>query len=367
MISNDISRHVVTVGPSIISPSGGIGMLIHLYSEFYEDFKFIDTYNGDSPLSKFFNYFKALIQLIKLFHRDNDIKIVHVHGASNGSFIRKSIVIIISKLAHKKIIYHIHGGGFKVFSQKHKFIVSHILGKCDGIIALSNKWKTFFDEEFHHSSVSVVPNTLPYPKEDHSIRNKEVCTFLFLGKICKEKGIYDLLELLSIRKEKYKEKIRLLIGGNGEVEKLVNEIEKLHLSDMVEFKGWVENSEKADLFNKSDIFILPSYYEGVPISILEAFSYHIPVISTNVGGIPEILTDGQNGILISPGSKVEMEEAIDRLISSASQRQEWGNKAFDKSLQYMPSKIEKKLTTIYSQLLIDEIVEEKEMEQRKSC
>lgn len=353
MIEKNLSKQIITIGPSIDSQKGGIGILLHIYKDLFADFKYIDTYKGDSIWSMTFNYVNALVQLLVRFKKDKNIKIVHVHGASRGSFLRKSIVILLSKMARKKVVYHIHGGGFDKFSNRHTFITNYVISKCDALISLSNNWKRIFEEKFHHPSIFVIPNTFSLPHEDHSIRRKDICTFLFLGKICEEKGIYDLIEVISSNKEKYKGKIKLLIGGNGEKDKLTKAIHELNLSDIVEFKGWVEDSIKAELFNLSDVFILPSYYEGVPISILEAFSYHIPAISTNVGGIPEILVDNFNGFLIQPGNKKEIEQAIDKFLSSDSQRLELGNNAYSTSLEYMPDKVECKLEHIYRKLIND--------------
>ena len=113
----------------------------------------------------------------------------------------------------------------------------------------------------------------------------------------------------------------------------------------------MSGTDKERLLNECDVYILPSYFEGVPISLLEAFSYHLPVISTNVGGIPEILTDGDNGMIISPGDKNALLQAIKVLASSSELREQMGKNAYQRSLSHLPQNVEKSLTNVYNELL----------------
>ena len=103
----------------------------------------------------------------------------------------------------------------------------------------------------------------------------------------------------------------MYIGGNGEIQRLKELINKHNIEDIVEFLGWISSMEKAIILNSTDVYILPSYNEGLPISILESMSYGKAIISTNVGGIPEIVRNKENGLLINPGELKQMEQAID--------------------------------------------------------
>ena len=131
-------------------------------------------------------------------------------------------------------------------------------------------------------------------------------TLLFLGLLGKNKGIYDLLECIRDHKVEFQGKLKLYIGGNGEIEHVKQLIKEYGIADIVIFEGWVSGDKKIELLNKSDAYILPSYKEGLPISILEAMSYGMPIISTPVGGIPEIVSNGENGYLVEPGNKEDI-------------------------------------------------------------
>lgn len=105
----------------------------------------------------------------------------------------------------------------------------------------------------------------------------------------KRKGIYDLLDVLSEHREEFLNKLEFLFGGDGDVEQVQAIIKEQNLNNIAKYQGWVSGIKKERLLNQADAYILPSYNEGLPISVLEAMSYSLPIISTTVGGIPEIL------------------------------------------------------------------------------
>ena len=350
MIDKEITDRVLLVGPDCESPKGGIGMVTKTYRQFFSSFNYLTTQSEGNRFQKSCIFAKALWKLIP-FLLNSKIRLIHVHGSSDGSFVRKSLIILLSKLVGKKVIYHIHSGSFKAFVAKHTKVVTYILRKCDYIVALSDYWKKYFEEDLHCRNVTVVHNIMDYPREDHSSRNVNLCTFLFLGKICDHKGIFDLLDVITDHFSSLDGKIKLIIAGMGETERLENYIKDNKLRDIVEYVGWVDDEAKRQLLNESDVVILPSYYEGVPICILEGYSYHLPAISTRVGGIPEILEDEKNGILFTPGDKDALYNAIIRMTDFPSVRLAMGEYAYQTSLAHLPSQVEESLIELYSQLL----------------
>ena len=184
---------------------------------------------------------------------------------------------------------------------------------------------------------------------DHPQQKK--CNFLFLGRLGKRKGAYDLLEVLRDNKIYYQEKVKLFIGGDGEVEHVLKRIREYKLEEMVEYVGWVTGEKKIELLNNADVYVLPSYSEGLPISILEAMSYKLPIISTNIGGIPEVVFNAQNGYLITPGDQPALKRCIDKMLESSITRKKMGEKSYILSKKHFPNEIEKELITIYEGLV----------------
>src|SRR5690606_23550060 len=108
--------------------------------------------------------------------------------------------------------------------------------------------------------------------------------------------------------------------------------------------------EKIDLLKHCDVFILPSYSEGVPISILEAMSYGLAIISTNVGGIPSVVINNKNGILIEPGNKVMMVEAINSLLESPQNINFYSSNSSLFIKEYYPKAVKNRLIQIYDNI-----------------
>lgn len=221
--------------------------------------------------------------------------------------------------------------------------------KCDCIIALSNSWKEWFEKTTHHKNVIVVKNVISPPRVKKVKHDDFV--LLFLGRLGERKGIYDLLDVLIKHRSEFEGKIRFVFGGDGDVVQ-VNEIIKHNgLENIAVFQGWVNGEKKERLLNMADAYILPSYNEGLPISILEAMSYSLPIISTNVGGIPEILKNGENGFIMSPGDKDAMYRAILELMNNEKLRLDMGKASYSKVQEHMPGFVERQLNDLYRSLL----------------
>jgi len=355
-IPKTISEKILTIGPNYHGNKGGIGAVIEVYSKHFEEFKFLPSYKVGNKLFKFIIFIGCIISLILRLILDHKISVIHIHGASKGSFWRKRYFINLSKIFRKKIIYHSHGGGFKDFysHSKRKNRILRTLNKCDVIIALSEQWKDFFISELCCKNVVIINNIIsePHVGKPNKLKNENIVKYLYLGHIYKAKGIFDLVEVIFENKELYKGKVEFHIaGGMFEVDKLIDYISTHDLGSTIIFHGWVKGEEKISLLIDCDVYILPSYSEGLPISILEAMSYSMPIISTFVGGIPEIIEPMENGILIIPGDKRQLKDAIDFFILNHSMIESMGISSKVRSQNYLPDAVTKQLKTLYSILL----------------
>ena len=360
MISKAIAEHVLLVGPDYRDHRGGIGAVIGVHKDLYGKFNFIASHR---PLKN--NFLKALYfirQLIKLvvfliMHRE--IKVVHIHSSKQGSFYRKLVIACIVKLIfRKKTINHIHSGTFSRFYDSSNVISKRLiwffLRLNDVTFTVSDSWKTYFETFFHLKHVYKINNIVTPHQHCDSLcggAKNGVVYFLFLGMIHPDKGIFDLLQVLKDHRTELFHRIKLFIGGSGQTGQLKKMIEADDLGEMVEFKGWVSGSEKDTLFQFSDVFVLPSYYEGSPVAVLEAMSYGTPVISTTVGGIPEIVQPGFNGWLHSPGDHMALLNAILYYINEPENIKTHGAHSIQMMEGYYPGSVEPQLTSIYSSLL----------------
>lgn len=113
---------------------------------------------------------------------------------------------------------------------------------------------------------------------------------------------------------------KIVFAGNGEIDKGKNLAFQLGIDKQVVFLGWVDGMEKEKVFKESTIFCLPSYAEGFPMAILDAWSYELPVITTPVGGIPDIAIDGDNMLLFTPGNIRQLAEKMKNMIEDVKLR-----------------------------------------------
>jgi len=254
--------------------------------------------------------------------------IFHFHVASRASFYRKTPLILLAYLLQKPIIYHLHGAEFMQFYNDEsktlkKFLIRSVLSKATVIIALSKQWRSnllTIDETF---PIQVLYNSIPIPDLEKGKDQDEKKKILFMGQLGKRKGVPELIAAAE-KLSHFRVDFRIILCGDGNVPMWQEECSRKKLEDKFEFRGWVTGEEKDLLFKEADIYVLPSYNEGLPMSVLEAISYAIPVISTPIGGIPEAVVDGVNGFLVKPGDVESLAAKIGVLLEDDNLRKQFG-------------------------------------------
>lgn len=313
---------------------GGVSSVVNSYYEAGLDkmceLTYLPTMEDGSKLKKLLVAAKARIRFEGLI-RQNEI--LHVHMSSDNSFYRKAVFIKRAHQAGKKIVIHLHGSTFDLFykercNESQKSRVREIYAMADAVIALSEDWKQFLQENIcEKRKITVIYNGVQMPKAyEKDYGNQKI---LFLGILGQRKGTYDLLEVLPKLFEKYP-RAQVFFGGDGEREKAEQICRKKGISDKVTFLGWVRGADKEKLLKECSIYVLPTYHEGMPMSVLEAMSYGMAVVSTYVGGIPHIIESGKNGILCEPGAQEQLQNALEELLSGKERRKELGMRAAEK-------------------------------------
>ena len=284
---------------------GGIAAVVNGYrdSQLGRDFNiiYLESYCDGNKIRKFFKGMVGYLHFIKVLYFDN-IDIVHIHSSFGPSFYRKLPFIYMSNILKKPIINHIHGAEFDDFyvnaSNNKKMLISKAYNKCDMIIALSDEWKEQLSLIVPKERITVIEN---YSRiAENVIRYKCNYQVLFLGMIGHRKGCYDIPEVIENVIKEFP-CCKFVIAGDGEIEEIKSHLVEKGVEKNVIFPGWVRGEEKDRLLRESDVFFLPSYNEGMPMSILDAMGYGLPIISTTVGGIPKIVHDGENGYTYKPG------------------------------------------------------------------
>jgi glycosyltransferase involved in cell wall biosynthesis len=263
-------------------------------------------------------------------------------------------MILIAKLFRKKIILHVHGAKFHIYYSSSKLLkpyIRYIFESADVVICLSEGWQKFFSSTFKLKRLVIINNVIQEVSDKPHTEERDSLNLLFLGQIGKRKGVFDLLNVLAENKEEFKDKVKLTIGGIGDVDRLQKTLSDNRFNGDVTYAGWVNGSTKARLLNSCDVYVLPSYHEGLPISVLEAMSYGKPVISTNVGGIPEIVRPGFNGWLFKPGDHQALNTIIREAMNNKDLLKQYGNNSLSLSKNYTPESVFQSLNALYQQML----------------
>lgn len=354
MLSKEISDKILTIGCEYRRPKGGVAQVLYNYKHYvFPQFKCITNSGGKNKWYKLFKAVSSLLYTYFILIFDKNIQIVHIHTASYNSFKRSAWFVQTAKLFKKKVILHIHGGGFKEYYATNPKWITTILNKCDSIITLSESWKQFYHSITSCTHIYVVENIIAPPTQNKYIIQKDrKLHLLFLGQIVREKGIFDLLEVLHENIEIFRGEIVLHIAGNGQINKLNALIKEWRLEDIVKYEGFVSGTKKENLLYRADAFILPSYIEGLPVSILEAMSYGKPILATSVGGVPEIVKQDINGILFQPRDKKAILKAIIQIMSDEDKKKKMGEESLRLVIPYFPVNVESQLREVYNNVFL---------------
>jgi len=227
--------------------------------------------------------------------------------------------LTFSKFIGSKVLFHIHGSEFDTWYNNsfaiQKRLIQFSLITADIVIALSHQWKRKLLQISPYSRIEVVENGInldQFPGNRHRSLGAPPHQILFLGRLGRRKGIYDIIEAASfLIRGSYK----FTVAGDGEIEEVRRLVSNKGLEGVFDVPGWLMGKEKAQLLEQADLFLLPSYHEGLPISILEAMASYLPVIATPVGGIPQLVKHNENGYLVPAGDHKALANAIEKIFS----------------------------------------------------
>lgn len=247
--------------------------------------------------------------------------IIHFHSVPDKiDLVIKLPIFLLALLGRKKIIMHIHmGNQLKNHTQNELF--KWCLRRANLILLLAKKWQSLFHDLYADikTPTTVLYNACEYVPE---VPLEEKENIIIMAAYLNDNKAPDLLlkAWKQIGHQFPNWKIYML--GNGEVERFEKMAQSLELSDSVKFTGYVVGKEKEDYFRKASIYCMCSYEEGFPMSVLEAWANNICVLTTPVGGLPDVLEDGKNALVFNFGDWQELSKKLSFLIENKKNRQE---------------------------------------------
>jgi len=251
---------------------------------------------------------------IALFKTIWKVDVIHLLSSSHLSFFLFTIpTVLISKLYGKKVIVNYRGGAAEDFFRRWIIIIKPILKMADEIIVPSGFLKDVFGK--FGVETKIIPNIVDFNEFKYNAREKIKPNIIIARNLEKIYNIKcGILAFERIKKE-FKE-ATLTILGSGSEEKFLKALVKELNIDGIRFLGQIEYKDIPKLYEEADILLNPSLVDNMPISVLEAFAAGLPVVSTNVGGIPYIIEDGINGVLVKPDDFNEMASKVIELLKN---------------------------------------------------
>lgn len=354
----DLHFRTIVLGPSL-DQNGGMATVQKLILEYNPcQFKLqhICTHDEGSIFHRGIVFANALIIFTKelLLKR---VDLVHIHVSERGSVLRKILLILLSLAFRQPVLIHTHGAEFEPFFRQLPIwaqkILSFIFCQCDAFIVLSKSWQKFYTSQLglNPEKVFTLPNAVKLPSQIPNRSTSAPIKLVFCGRVGHRKGAFDLLQALTYLPADQRAMTQLMIAGDGDLEQGQYLSKHLKVSHHVTFLGWLSPQQRDDLLAKADIFVLPSYHEGLPVAILEAMAWGLPIVTTPIGGIPEVIVSNQNGLLVEPGNVQQLSKCIQLLIEDKQLRLSLGKAARETAESFDAKIYGDRLANIYNTVL----------------
>lgn len=263
--------------------------------------------------------------------RQRQVDVVHICLSLKGSAYRKIAVASFARYCGVPYVVHLNGGGFEYFwltaGGRLRRAVDRLFVESARVVVLGRYW------------VDVLAGWLPatrdkieiFPNATYSATGENVpaldrrVRLTFLGELGRRKGTPQLMEALGRLADRHDWTATL--AGNGDVEETRASARRLGIAERVDIPGWLDGEATAEVLRRSDVVVLPTFIENLPMIILEAFASGVPVITTPVAAITEVLDHERNGLLVPVGDIDALTDALRRLIDDEDLRLRLGRAA----------------------------------------
>jgi glycosyltransferase involved in cell wall biosynthesis len=350
---------IYVVSPGGRNATGGICRMVDNYMTEWEQRErrpplvLVDSY-GNKGKGYMPAYFASAFWCVLYNGLCGRIGLLHLHMAECGSVLRKGMLIWLARLLRVPTVVHVHAAEFVDFyaalPRVLQRLVSATLRCATRCIVLGTTYREYFINvvALDPRRVEIVFNGVPDPDVQRPEPRRATCELLFAGVLNERKGLQDLLTALA------SERLRqapwhLSIAGNGDDAPFRKQSEMSGLADKVTFLGWLPPPKMHDLFAASDVLVLPSRNEGLPMVIVEAMASGLAVISTPVGSIGDAVLEGVNGLLVPPKDVDALATALATVIEDPEVRRRMGREGRDLYLRkFMISGSNQRLSEIFS-------------------
>jgi len=269
---------------------------------------------GKASFLKVWYFIKIIFKLLKLLITKRFDLVYFTISPIGYAFYRDVIFVAVLKLFRKKIVFHLHGKGIKDKSEKSRldmFLYKFVF-KNEHVITLSKRLNKDVEHVYSKEPL-VLNNGITYLdiKKEFSVKT-DLTVFVYLSNLVISKGIKVFLEAIVLTKSKGHNFKTKIIGNSADfsIEEIKDFVKQKELSDYVAVLGPKYGDEKYEELSTSDVFVFPTQNDCFPLSILEAMQMQLPVISTNQGAIPDIISHNINGLIVMENNVEDVSTAM---------------------------------------------------------
>jgi glycosyltransferase involved in cell wall biosynthesis len=339
------AQTVLVVVPGGLEHGGGIGRQMGYFLKAHHEgeqrlrYRVIDSrgpwFLGSSPLHVIGSiaYFGRAILTVSRACLSSPC-VAHVNMTGRGSTIRKVILLTIGRALGLRYVLHLHDYNYAAYYRGQRSFLKKLIATtfrgAEAVIVLGRQELEAVSQALNLSRerITVLHNAVPDPgpDPDRDSAPGKPCQLVFLGYLSARKGVPDLLKALAspaVRRLRW----RATLAGGGPVDEYRSLAKDLGISDSVNFPGWVDEKSASELCAGADALVLPSYAEGLAMSVLEGLSHGLAVIATPVGAHSEVIEPEVSGILVPPGDVAALADALVRVIEDESLRNRLGSGA----------------------------------------
>jgi glycosyltransferase involved in cell wall biosynthesis len=321
---------VVTAGG--LEHGGGIGRMVGYLADEWPldpagpDFQILDP-RGPGPLRLW--PVRLLSTLREIQRHARDAALVYIHVAGRGSTLRKFLVAAWCRVLDMPVVLHLHDYDYEQFCRSLPAPllagVRWMFRTADHVIVLGEEARRTATGLLRVPAerVSVLPNAVPAPTPVPA-RAAAPVQILFLGQLSQRKGVHDLINALDQPGMRVLPWRATIAGGGPHQEAFERQLASTGIAERVSMPGWVDRPTILDLLNRADILVLPSYAEGMAMSVLEGMAHGLCVVCTPVGALGEVIESERSGLLIQPGSVSQLANALARAVEDDALRARLG-------------------------------------------
>jgi glycosyltransferase involved in cell wall biosynthesis len=313
----------------------------------------VPTYRDARPLPRLALFCAALVRLAawSLARRG---RIVHVHATVRGSMYRKSVCVLLAKTLRRRVVLQVHSGAAEAASfaasrdRLSLALFRAAVRSSDAVLAVSEASAEALRRAYGVEGVRVVPNPAPAVAPFERRPSTDEVRVAYLGGFANPaKGGDVLLDALATALPR-EPRLRLTLAGPGELPAAGEGL--VAASGAVEWTGWLGPAERDELLRSASVFVMPSRSEGLPMALLEAMAYGTAVVATDVGGIPEVVEDGVEGLLVAPEDPAALAAALRELAADPGLRERLGAAARARAQALDAVEVAARLAALYDSL-----------------